>query len=38
MQWVNERYAEDDTVIIWTARSWEAASDTVVRLAEWSVD
>ncbi|MFC4548738.1 MULTISPECIES: hypothetical protein [Halorussus] len=38
VQWVNEKYAEDHTVIIWTARPWEAAQDTVARLTEWGVD
>ncbi|UPW02049.1 hypothetical protein M0R88_08130 [Halorussus gelatinilyticus] len=38
VQWVNEQYAEDNTIIIWTARPWEAAQDTVARLTEWGVD
>ncbi len=38
VQWVNEQYAEDHTIIIWTARPWEAAQDTVARLTEWGVD
>ena len=38
VQWVNKQYAENHTVIIWTARPWEAAQDTVARLTEWGVD
>ncbi|MBX0295024.1 hypothetical protein [Haloarcula nitratireducens] len=38
VQWVNERYAEGDTIIVWTARPWEAAARTVARLTEWGVD
>ena len=34
VQGVNERYAADDTVVIRTARRWEAASDAVARLVE----
>lgn len=38
VQWVNERYAEGETIIVWTARPWEKAPETVARLTEWGVD
>jgi hypothetical protein len=38
VQWVNEQYAEGNTIIIWTSRPWGAAPDTVARLTEWGVD
>ena len=38
VQWVNDQYADGHTVIVWTARPWEAAPETVARLTEWGVD
>ena len=38
VQWVNEQYREGNTIIVWTARPWETAPETVARLTEWGVD
>jgi hypothetical protein len=36
--WVNHQYDEDNTILIWTARSWDKAHETVARLTEWGVN
>ena len=38
VEWVNYQYRRGHTIIIWTARPWEAAQETVARLTEWGVD
>jgi hypothetical protein len=38
VEWVNYQYRQGHTIIIWTARPWEAAQETVARLTEWGVD
>jgi hypothetical protein len=38
LEWVNYQYRQGHTIIIWTARPWEAAQETVARLTEWGVD
>ncbi|MFD1513804.1 hypothetical protein [Halomarina rubra] len=37
VHWVNEQYDAGHTIIVWTARPWDAANDTVARLTEWGV-
>ncbi|WP_254536170.1 hypothetical protein [Halomarina litorea] len=38
VEWVNYQYRQGHTIIVWTARPWEAAQETVARLTEWGVD
>ena len=38
VEWVNYQYRQGHTIIIWTARPWEAAQETVARLTEWGID
>lgn len=38
VEWVNYQYRHGHTIIVWTARPWEAAQETVARLTEWGVD
>jgi hypothetical protein len=38
LEWVNYQYRQGHSIIIWTARPWEAAQETVARLTEWGVD
>ncbi|EMA40191.1 hypothetical protein [Halococcus hamelinensis] len=38
VEWVNYQYRKGNTIIIWTARPWEAAQETVARLTEWGID
>ena len=38
VEWVNYQYRRGHTIIVWTARPWEAAQETVARLTEWGVD
>lgn len=37
VHWVNEQYDAGHTIIVWTARPWDAANQTVARLTEWGV-
>ncbi|MFC4359741.1 hypothetical protein ACFO0N_17485 [Halobium salinum] len=37
VHWVNEQYRKGHTVIVWTARPWDSAAETVARLTEWGV-
>jgi hypothetical protein len=37
VHWVNEQYREGHTIIVWTARPWDTAAETVARLTEWGV-
>jgi hypothetical protein len=34
---VNEQYRKGHTIIVWTARPWDSAAQTVTRLTEWGV-
>jgi hypothetical protein len=38
VEWVNYQYRQGHTIIVWTARPWEAAQETVARLTEWGID
>ncbi|MFC6724469.1 hypothetical protein ACFQE1_08795, partial [Halobium palmae] len=37
VHWVNEQYRKGHTIIVWTARPWDSAAQTVARLTEWGV-
>ncbi|WP_199268418.1 hypothetical protein [Halomarina oriensis] len=38
VHWVDEQYDAGHTIIVWTARPWDAANQTVARLTEWGVE
>lgn len=35
--WVNEQYAQGNTIVIWTARPWSEAGKIAGRLTGWDV-
>lgn len=37
VEWVNQQYIAGHTIIIWTARPWSVAEQTVGKLTEWGV-
>lgn len=37
IEWVNEMYKDGNTIIIWTARPWSEAGQTVGMLTKWGV-
>lgn len=37
IEWVNQKYIEGNTIIIWTARPWSVAPQTVGMLTKWGV-
>ena len=37
VHWVNEQYDAGHIIVVWTARPWDAANETVARLTEWGV-
>lgn len=37
IEWVNQKYVEGNTIIIWTARPWKYAGQTAGMLTKWGV-
>lgn len=37
IEWVNQRYIEDNTIIVWTARPWKCAYQLAACLERWEV-
>lgn len=37
VEWVNDRYKEGHTIIVWTARPWERAYQIASCLEKWEV-
>jgi hypothetical protein len=37
VEWVNEQYKSGHTIVIWTARPWSTAQQTVGMLTKWGV-